>query len=261
MRKPTPEAKPPSSSTPTERLQKYLAEQKNQKKERASSATSKASSKDAVMKGALKNDEKEGRKEKVESKATPVMKVNKGGKFEKCKSKSKSAEDKGKERKTGKKKGEKRKEDEKVKEEERSKAKTKEKDVRKKQATETEKKPDQPGTTDKKNVKETSMNKKKDEEKIKFVPSQKKKVEHIFNTPPAKTSHSPGSTSSMTSKQRAEMHLRSLGDLLEASDDESVSATDMDEFLSEIAAQGKETAALEAKTGKTCPEQRQGRVK
>lgn len=266
LRKPT-----VSSSTPAERLQKYLAEKKL--KDRASSATSKASSRGASRsskKDALKKHEKKEKKEKKDvkkkvsgGKAVPVMKVNKGDKFEKSKSKSMSKEDKKKaavkEQKKGKdvKKGErecsrKTKEDKKVKEDEGRKAETKEKDGRKNQTTETEKKPDQPGTIDKKTkgeAKDTS-NKKKGEEKIKFVPSQKKKVEHIFHTPPAKASHSPASASSLTSKQRAEMHLRSLGDLLQASDDDSVSATDMDEFLSEIATQGKKAAADEAKEDK-----------
>ena len=265
LRKPT-----VSSSTPAERLQKYLAEKKV--KDRASSATSKGSSRGASRaskKDALKKHEKKEKKEKKDvkkkvsgGKAVPVMKVNKGDKFEKSKSKSMSKEDKKKaavkEQKKGKdvKKGErecsrKTKEDKKVKEDEGRKAETKEKDGRKNQTTETEKKPDQPGTIDKKTkgeAKDTS--KKKGEEKIKFLPSQKKKVEHIFHTPPAKASHSPASASSLTSKQRAEMHLRSLGDLLQASDDDSMSATDMDEFLSEIATEGKKAAADEAKEDK-----------
>ena len=64
--------------------------------------------------------------------------------------------------------------------------------------------------------------KEKKEPPIKFVPSQKSKVEHIFSTPPAKGS--PRSVGSLSSRERAEMHLQSLGALLQASDSDESSA-------------------------------------
>ena len=81
---------------------------------------------------------------------------------------------------------------------------------------------------EKKKGKDKENDKEKKEPPIKFVPSQKSKVEHIFSTP---------STKSSSSRERAEMHLQSLGALLQASDSDESSEcqdTDMDGFLEDI---------------------------
>ena len=79
-------------------------------------------------------------------------------------------------------------------------------------------------------------NKKEKEPPITFVPSKKSKVEHIFTTPIKSDSASASSGRMLSSKEKAEMHLRSLGNILQETDEdsESVDATDMEEFLKGI---------------------------
>ena len=87
--------------------------------------------------------------------------------------------------------------------------------------------------------------KKEKEPPIKFVPSKKSKVEHIFTTPTKPGSTSDGSARTLSSKEKAEMHLRSLGNILQDTDEdsESVDATDMEEFLNGIRKRGQEEKA------------------
>eukprot|EP00435_Cladocopium_sp_Y103_P065388 s488_g27.t1 len=195
------------------------------------------------------NARKAGEKEKARKAEEEKEKVRKAEEKEKAR-KAECEKEKALKAQVDKEKARKAEEKEKARkaEEEKEKARKAEEKVKARKAEEEKEKRKEKANTEK--IQKGKEDAKK-EPPIKFIPSQKSKVEHIFSTPPTKSSRS---DASLSSRERAEMHLQSLGALLEASDSEASSeCSGMDDFLQdpENGKNGKDDETKEAEKPKT----------
>ena len=126
--------------------------------------------------------------------------------------------------------------------------------------------------------KKDTKRKKSPEPKVKFVPAQAPKIEHIFETPerkkqretsPHANASASGSSSSLTSKQNAEQKLQELTALLNSSDGESSScpATDIEQLMEGESEAGETTDSEDSsdeetkEKEETKDENKEGKVK
>lgn len=173
----------------------------------------------------------EGKKEKVKA----LIQQQKEAKMQKTMEEKRKVE-------KGKKKGREEVKPNKDKEKEKAKKEEKEEQLASKKRKAVEEKKEKSEKKEKKEEKKEKQEEKKDKNDKKnkdppiiFHPCKRAKVEELFKTPEKRTTVAGSDAGSLSSKERAELHLKSLGNILEESDDDSsCPATDMEEFLAEV---------------------------